>query len=112
MNQPPSKPATTTSGGQAQKVKVDILNREFAVACTPNEKPALLEAAKILDGRIRKLRSQGASTSQFDQLLVVVALNLCHELHHQMPADTDNNDAADVGKIKQLIDKIDHALSD
>ena len=112
MSQPPLKPATAASGGQAQKVKVDILNREFAVACTPNEKPALLEAAKILDGRIRKLRSQGASTSQFDQLLVVVALNLCHELHQQTPTHTDNTAPTDAGRIKQLIDKIDHALSD
>lgn len=113
MTQPPSYPANGALSGKAQKVKVDILNREFAVACTPNEKPALLEASKILDGRIRKLRSQGASTSQFDQLLVVVALNLCHELQSRAPA---NENAAVDGlndtKIQQLIDKIDHALSE
>ena len=43
-----TQPATPNI--KAQKVTVDILNREFAVACTPAEKPALLEAAKLLDG--------------------------------------------------------------
>ena len=110
--------STLTPDSKAQKVKVDLLNREFAVACTPAEKPALVEAAKILDQRIRKLRSQGASTSQFEQLLVVVALNLCHELQHEQknndgaPPTPDKQDPQNDDKIQQLIDKIDQALSD
>ena len=103
----------STPSDRAQKVTVDILNREFAVACTPSEKPALLEAAKLLDERARKLRSQGASTSQFDQLLVVVALNLCNELKNNAP--TNNGKDATLEnpqRIKQLIDKIDQVLDE
>jgi cell division protein ZapA len=101
---------------RAQKVRVDILNREFAVACSPDEKPALIEAAKLLDGRIRKLRSQGVSTSQFEQLLVVVALNLCHELKNgkgkvnSAEPPLANNLAVAGKDIQRLIDKIDQVL--
>ena len=97
---------------RAQKVKVEILNREFAVACSPEEKPALIDAAKLLDGRIRKLRSQGISTSQFEQMLVVVALNLCNELNSirsrtSAPATPYAGD-----DIQRLINKIDKVLKD
>lgn len=104
---------SATPNIKAQKVTVDILNREFAVACTPAEKPALLEAAKLLDERARKLRSQGVTTSQFDQLLVVVALNLCHELKSTGPTVNGapkTPEASD--KIQHLIEKIDQVLSE
>lgn len=106
-----TQPATPNI--KAQKVTVDILNREFAVACTPAEKPALLEAAKLLDERARKLRSQGVTTSQFDQLLVVVALNLCHELKNTASKEGGAPKSIESGnKIQSFIDKIDQVLSE
>ncbi len=97
---------------RAQKVTIDILNREFAVACSPAEKPALLKAAKLLDERTRKLRSQGVSTSQFDQLLVVVALNLCNELNGSGASQTENKAPQGHHKIQHLIEKIDNVMSE
>lgn len=104
--------------------KVSILDREFAVACGTGEKPALLKAARMLDQRMRALRNQGASTRSFDQLLVVVALNLCNE-QNTIPAtstssstsaessksDANMADAISADTVERLIKKIDEALS-
>ncbi len=98
---------------RAQKVQVSILGREFAVACTPNEKTALQHAAKTLDERLKTLRSQGSGAAcNFDQLLVVVALNLCNELNASSAPGNDKSKPLSAHKLRALMDKIDNALTE
>ncbi|WP_054112703.1 cell division protein ZapA [Marinagarivorans algicola] len=97
---------------RAQKVPVSILGREFAVACTPNEKAALQHAAKTLDERLKTLRSQGSGAAcNFDQLLVVVALNLCNELNVSNARSGETTQPLPRHKLQALMDKIDSALN-
>lgn len=102
----------TLDSTKAQKVQVTLLGRDFYVACTPAEKSALQKAAKALDEKLRALRSQGSGAAcNFDQLLVVVALNLCDELASQTPQGLTQDQISDAKSLNSMIKKIDHAMS-
>ena len=73
--------------------RITILNREFVIACHRDEKAALRRAADFLDQEMRNLRNQGASVRSFDQLLVVVALNLCHQAQHSLELNDETGSA-------------------
>lgn len=59
-------------------VSIRLLDREFLVACSDQERPGLLAAARLLDERMRELRA--ASTGPgFDRVAVLVALEIANE---------------------------------
>lgn len=60
-------------------VSVSILDREFLVACTPEERPGLIAAASYLDSKMREVRA-AARTPGLDRIAVLAALNIAHEL--------------------------------
>ena len=62
-----------------EPVKVNILDREFLIACTPEERAGLLDAARYLDGKMREMRNN-ARTATLDRIAILAALNICHEL--------------------------------
>ena len=59
---------------------VNILDKDYQVACPPEEKQALLKAADELDNRMRAIRNSG-SIIGLERIAVMAALNLCYELH-------------------------------
>ncbi|PWG62972.1 cell division protein ZapA [Spiribacter halobius] len=63
----------------SEPVKVNILDREFLVACPPEERAALLESAQILSERMREIRDSGKIVGM-DRIAVMAALNLTHEM--------------------------------
>lgn len=62
-------------------VAVRILDREYLVGCTPEERESLLAAAHLLDARMRDIRSSNRMAG-IDRIAVLAALNLAHELMH------------------------------
>jgi cell division protein ZapA len=74
---------------EAAGVSVQILDREYRIACAQGERPALLQAARMLDARMRAAReaAQGGAT---DTLAVTAALNLARELLHSREAELDS----------------------
>lgn len=92
---------------QIKRVCVRILDKEFQVACKPNEKEALLSAATELDTRMRKVRNSG-SIIGIDRIAVMVALNLCHELQQcrEQPTETSTSKES----LARLADKLERAL--
>lgn len=71
---------------------VNILDKEYQVACPPEEKIALNRAAADLDKRLRDIRSSGVIVG-LERIAVMAALNLCHELQesdtHIAPPDQE-----------------------
>ena len=63
-------------------IGVRILDREYLVACPPEEREGLQSAANLLDGRMREIRS-GNRMAGIDRIAVLAALNLAHELIQQ-----------------------------
>lgn len=61
-------------------VNVRILDRDFLIACEPDKKARLLEAASYLDGKMREIRTASRSMTGMDRIAIMAALNIAHEL--------------------------------
>ena len=92
-----------------QPIAVSILDREFLVACTSEERPGLVAAAALVDGRMRELRA-GARTASADRIAVMAALNFAHELL-QLKQDSTQVDAALDGELVALRARLDAMLA-
>jgi len=60
------------------RVSVRIMEKEFLIACPYDERSALLDAAELLNGRMREIRDSGKVVG-LDRIAVMAALNLAHE---------------------------------
>jgi len=60
-------------------VNVNILGKEYQVACPQEEKAALVASAQLLHDNMEKIRSSGKIVG-LDRIAVMAALNLAHEL--------------------------------
>jgi cell division protein ZapA len=89
------------------RVTVRILDKDFHVACPPDEREDLVQAATFLNGKLRELKEQakGAGT---DRVLVIAALNIANELV-KLKARGDQDGKVGV-RLKNLRDKVDAAL--
>ena len=61
------------------RVSVRILEKEYQVACLPEERSELLDAAEYLNLKMREIRD-GGNIIGLDRIAVVAALNLANEL--------------------------------
>jgi cell division protein ZapA len=91
------------------RVSVRILEKEYQVACLPEERSELLDSAEYLNGKMREIRD-GGNVVGLDRIAVMAALNITHELlkvrGRGEVVDTD------VGqKIRQLRERVETALS-
>lgn len=66
----------------SEPVTVRILDREYTVGVSEDERAGLASAARMLDARMRELRGGNKMVTP-DRLAVLTALNLAHELQQQ-----------------------------
>lgn len=91
------------------RVSVRILEKEYQVACLPEERSELLDSAEYLNGKMREIRD-GGNVVGLDRIAVMAALNIAHELL-KMRGRGEVVDI-DVGqKIRQLRERVETALS-
>jgi cell division protein ZapA len=62
-----------------EPVSVSILDREYLIACTPDERAGLIAAASFLDAKMREIRA-GARSANVDRIAVLAALTIAHDL--------------------------------
>ncbi len=93
----------------AQPIAVMILDREYRVACEPEERQALLEAAHHLDEQMRKIRENGRLMA-LERIAVMAALNMSDKLLKQSKAEELRKTQVD-NRLQLLADKLDSALS-
>ncbi len=60
-------------------VSLNILGKEYKIACAPEEQEALINSAQQLDRQMRKIRDTG-KVAGADRIAVLAALNLAHDL--------------------------------
>ncbi|SIQ65279.1 cell division protein ZapA [Solilutibacter tolerans] len=65
--------------GKAEPVNVRILDREYTVGVTEEERESLVAASRVLDSRMRELRGNNRMVAT-ERVAVLAALNLAHEL--------------------------------
>ena len=91
------------------RVSVRILEKEYQVACLPEERTELLDSAEHLNAKMREIRD-GGNVVGLDRIAVMAALNLAHELLRLRgrgeSADTDVSQ-----KIRQLRERVETALT-
>jgi cell division protein ZapA len=94
---------------RSARVSVRILEKEYQVACLPEERSELLDSAEYLNLKMREIRDAGNIVG-LDRIAVMVALNLAHELlkvnGRGAAAATDVSQ-----KIRQLRERVEGALS-
>jgi cell division protein ZapA len=91
-----------------EPVSVHILDREYTVGVSPDERSGLMAAAKLLDSRMREVRGSNRMAA-VDRIAVLAALNLAHEL--QQLRDEQHARNRDVERtLQDLHRKLDAAL--
>jgi len=60
-------------------IKVQILGKEYPIACPEDEQHDLLIAARYLDEKMRMIRDNGRIIGT-ERIAVIAALNITHEL--------------------------------
>ena len=93
----------------SEPIAVSILDREFLVACTAEERPGLIAAAAMVDGRMREIR-HNARTASADRIAVMAALNIAHELL-QLKQSSTQHDSAVGGELDALKHRLDAMLA-
>lgn len=91
------------------RVSVRILEKEYQVACPVEERTALLDAAELLNGKMREIRDAG-NVIGLDRIAVMAALNLANELLTLRNRDSAT-DSGLTGKIRQLRERVETALA-
>lgn len=88
-------------------VTVRILDRDYQVACPPEQESELLAAARQLDKQMRAVRDTGKVVG-VERIAVMVALNTTYELLSQKQSGA--LDASSTDQLRRLTDRIDEAL--
>ena len=84
---------------------VNIMGREYRVACTPEEREALLAAVDLVDNKMREIAQRTRSTIA-ERVAVMAALNIAHE-HLSAPsvgAEKEIGEAVDTSDARRRID--------
>ncbi|AWK43234.1 cell division protein ZapA [Photorhabdus laumondii] len=92
----------------AQPVDIQIFGRSLRVNCPSEQKEALLAAAVELEQRLDDLKERTRVTNT-EQLIFIVALNICHELAQEKVKTRDYAYNMEQ-KIKMLQQTIEQAL--
>ena len=92
----------------AQTVTIKILDKDYQVACPPDQERALVEAARHLDRQMRMVRDSGKVIG-LERIAVMVALNTTYELLNK-DAQASETSGAGLDQMKKLSERIDDAL--
>jgi cell division protein ZapA len=92
----------------SEPISVDILDRQYQFACSPEEATALKEAAVYLDERMRSIKGAGRLMA-LERIAVMTALNLSDELLRLQKHEKHRKDNLD-SRIRMLADELDDAL--
>lgn len=90
-------------------VSVSILDREYLIACTPEERPGLIAAAAYLDGKMREVKN-AVRAPGLDRIAVLAALNITHELMSFKQREAAETDSV-AQHVLALKNKLDGVLS-
>jgi cell division protein ZapA len=64
---------------ESEPVLLRLLDREFHIACLPEERAGLIAASNFLDGKMRELKANTKAPG-FDRVAVLAAVSIAHEL--------------------------------
>ena len=90
-------------------MQINIMGREFRVACAPHEQKALQEAVDYLNRKMVEIKDQG-KISGLERIAIMAALNISHEL---LSARIGNFDVTELKRRMSLLGTtLDQAMAD
>lgn len=93
---------------QSTPVAVTVLNKEYKIACPPEEQGALVESAALVDKKMREIRDQGKSVGQ-DRVAIMAAINLAYELLQSQSSHNVDTDGVST-EVSRLRKRVEEAL--
>ena len=90
------------------RISVRLLDREYQVACPPDQRTELLDSAEFLDARMREVRDSGTAVG-LDRIAVISALNLANELI-RLRREGTSLDLELGSRLKDLRERVEMAL--
>lgn len=91
---------------KTHRINLTLLEKDYQIACPPQEQAALLNAAQELERRMRNTRLQQGVVGS-ERIAVLVALNLCYELQQ---AQNNSVETLDNEALAVMLEKIQAAL--
>jgi cell division protein ZapA len=91
-----------------EQVTLKILDKDYAVACSSEQRQDLIEAAQLLDRRMREVRDSGKVLG-LERVAVMAALNMSHEIHTLRSREDSVNQALG-SRVHELKIKLESAL--
>jgi len=92
----------------AKQETIHLLEKEYTVACPPEERDGLLESARRLDAKMREIRTGGKVLGS-ERVVVMAALNVIFELLQDKQSSSGSSQEMDL-RLKLIQEKIDSAL--
>lgn len=90
------------------RVSVRILEKEYQVACLPEERSELLDSAEFLNGKMKDIRDAGNIVG-LDRIAVMAALNLAHELLKRNRNEAIESEVTE--RVRQMRERVESALN-
>jgi cell division protein ZapA len=96
---------------KVEGITIHILDKEYLIACSDDERHDLQRSADYLDKKMREIRDSGKIVGS-DRIAVMAALNISHELLSQ---NSDNPGSGNIdntvgNRLRSIQEKIDDAL--
>ncbi|MCX7106636.1 MAG: cell division protein ZapA [Methylococcales bacterium] len=89
---------------KSQPVSLNIMGKEYRIACDEEEQEDLIHSAQKLDVQMRKMRDSGKITGP-DRIAVMAALNLAHELQMMKNKNAELN-----RRLSESLAKLSHKI--
>jgi cell division protein ZapA len=97
-----------TNDTKLHPVSINILGKDYRIACSEDEQETLLLSAQELDEQMREIRDTGAVNGA-DRIAVMAALNLTHELRQSQSKSVPSKSSISV-QLANLRHKIENVL--
>jgi len=93
----------------AKGLQINIMGREFRVACAPEEQKSLQEAVDYLNRKMQDIKDQG-KINGIDRIAIMAALNISHEF---LTARVGGSDVSEfTRRMNQIGMTLDQAMAD
>ena len=93
---------------QSEAVKIEIMEKEYLVTCSDEEREELVASARHLSQKMSEIRSSGKVVG-IDRIAVMAGLNLAHEAIKSGGLDGEHTQAA-ITRIGALNAQIEQSL--
>ena len=96
------------SASAAEPVNVRILEKDYLIACPPEEHEDLLRAATLLEGRLKKAKESARGMGS-ERWLIMAALNMANELS-KLQAREERSSREMGTRVRQMRERVERAL--